>query len=220
METGQSSIIQPSHFSADLPRQIESIMSKQKTVFLLIGVAVIVLGLVFWMGQRKKARLAAEKAAVVQPQAQPPKETDEESPAPQPASIDTGSSQVAPLPPGPPAAEQSARISKKDRLTEGLGVAAGVRNKMTKYYQSHNSWPDSNVDMGLPPPEAYSMNTLQSVTVSGAGKIVLLFVPSRGTEEKVLLQGAANKAGDITWACTSPDIRDIEQLINYCTYSK
>jgi hypothetical protein len=195
-------------------------MSKQKTVLLLIGVAVIVLGLVFWTGQKKKARLAAEKAAVVQPQAQPPKETDEEIPAPQPAAMDTGGSQVAPLPPGPPAAEQSARISQKDRLTEGLGVAAGVRNKMTKYYRSHNSWPDSNAETGLPGPEAYAVNTLQSVTVSPNGKIVLLFVPSRGKEAKLFLQGTANKTGDITWACTSPDIRDIEQLITYCTYSK
>lgn len=194
-------------------------MSKPKTVFVLIGVAVIVMGLVFWMGQKKKARLAAEKAVVTQPQVQPPKATDEEIPPPQTAATDTGS-QIAPLPPRPPAAEQSARISKKDRLVEGLGVAAGIRNKMTKYYQSHNRWPDSNVEMGLPLPERYAVNTLQSVTVSGAGKIVLLFVPSRGKEEKVLLQAAVNKAGDITWACTSPDIGDIEQLINYCTYSK
>ena len=195
-------------------------MSIQKAVFILIGLTVIVLGLVFWNGQKKKARLAAENAAVVQPQAQPAKETDEESPAPQPAAIDTGSSQVAPLPPGPPAAEQSARITQKDRLTEGLGVAAGVRNKMTKYFQSHSNWPDSNAEMGLPLPERYAANTLQSVTVSPNGKIVLLFVPSRGKEARLLLQGAKNKAGDITWACTSPDISEIEQLISYCTYSK
>jgi hypothetical protein len=195
-------------------------MSMQKTVFLVFGAVIIVLGVAFWMGQKKKARLAAEKVVVTQPQAQPPKETDEEIPAPQPAAIDTGGSQVAPLPPGPPAAEQSARISKKDRLAEGLGVAAGIRNKMAKYYRSHNSWPDSNAEMGLPLPERYAVNTLRSVTASTNGKIVLLFAPSLGIEEKVVLQGAANKAGDITWACTSQDIRDIEQLIPYCTYSK
>ena len=194
-------------------------MSKQKTVFLLIGAAVIVLGLVFWMGQKKKARLAAEKAVVTQPQAQAPKETEEESPAPQNAATDTGS-QIAPLPAAPPAAEQSPRISQKDRLAEGLGVAAGVRNKMTKYYRSHKGWPGSNAGMGLPPPEGYAVNTLQSVTVSANGKIVLLFIPGRGKEEKVFMQGVADKAGDITWACTSPDIRDIGQLIDYCTYSK
>lgn len=192
-------------------------MSKQKTVFLGIGAAVIVLGLVFWMGQKKKARLAAEKVAVAESQGQFPKETEGEIPAPQNAATDTGS-QIAPLPAPPPAAEQSALISQKDRLTEGLGVAAGVRNAMTKYYRSHNSWPGSNVEMGLAPPEGYTVNTLQSLTVLPNGKIVLLFVPSRGKEEKVFLQGAANKADDITWACTSPDIRNIEQLIHYCTY--
>ena len=137
-------------------------MSKQKTAFLLIGAALIVLGLVFWSGQKKKARLAAEKAAVTQPQAQAPKEAEEETPAPQIAATDSGS-QIAPLPAAPPAAEQSARISKKDRLADGLGLAAGVRNKMTKYYRSHKSWPGSNAEAGLPPPEGYRVNTLQSV---------------------------------------------------------
>ena len=197
-------------------------MSKQKTVFLFIGAAVIVLGLVFWMGQKKKARLAAEKVAVAESQRQPAKKTEVEIPEPENTATDAGShtgSQIAPLPATPRAAEQSALITQKDRLTEGLGVAAGVRNAMTKYYRSHNGWPGSNVEMGLAPPESYTVNTLQSVTVLPNGKIVLLFVPSRGKEDKMFLQGAANKAGDITWACTSPDIRNIEQLIQYCTYS-
>ncbi len=192
-------------------------MSKQKTVLLSIAAAAIVLALVFWIGHKKKARLAAEKVAVAELQGQPPTEAEAEVPAPQNTTTDTGG-QYAPLPSGPPAAEQSAFISQKDRLTEGLGVAASVRNAMAKYYRINNGWPGSNAELGLPPPERYTVNTLQSVTVSSSGKIVLVFVPSRGKEEKVMLQGAASKAGDITWTCTSPDIRNIDQLIRYCTY--
>lgn len=109
------------------------------------------------------------------------------------------------------------------RLTQGLAIASNLKVHIMAYFYEHNKWPQSNQMAGAASPESYSKPPYGSAVIHSAnvlpdGKIMIQFAPENDATEHLWLHATGTDPQEIHWQCTSPDMRDIGELISQCKY--
>ncbi|MFZ5663283.1 MAG: pilin [Pseudomonadota bacterium] len=97
----------------------------------------------------------------------------------------------------------------RSQVAEGFSVASGARDAVVTYYGERGSFPPSNGDAGMPPPDTYSSRYLSSVSVTAAGQIEIPFAPSAHAliAGQTLVLEAHPAGGSISWTCSGLDSR-------------
>lgn len=99
------------------------------------------------------------------------------------------------------------------RVAEGLGQIGPFKNALAIYYLSDGTWPTSNAEAGLSPPESYSSEFIARVEVAGGGSghVTITFtaeaVPSSGGPATIVFAPQAS-GGGFTWDCTGGTLAD------------
>lgn len=95
-------------------------------------------------------------------------------------------------------------------LSEGLAVAAPVKVQVVIYYQEYGSLPSSNGDLGLPAPNRFKRQSLQSLAISKGGIITLTYDRKSGVQQGVVeLIPVVDGRGRIQWECFTPNYPDL-----------
>ncbi|HET7592025.1 MAG TPA: RDD family protein [Rhodanobacteraceae bacterium] len=101
-------------------------------------------------------------------------------------------------------------------VSEGLRVTERARALVAEYIGQRGALPDSNIDLGLPRPEAIRARYVSSVRVTG-GRVVVTY----GNQADSLIRGGhvvispQGNAAMLQWRCSSPDI-DARYLPRQC----
>lgn len=92
---------------------------------------------------------------------------------------------------------------KRARVSEGLGLATGVKHMVVEYYASNSQWPASNSAAGVAEPTEIQGESVRSVTVMGNGVIQIAF--RENVQDGGLLELLpASAALQVNWTCRSP----------------
>lgn len=121
--------------------------------------------------------------------------------------------------------ELSERGKRAKALSEAVMISQEVKMATAEYFQSEGKWPVNQLAIGMPPAERYKNETLRSVSIEPFGqslRIRIKFIsPQSSTgslEQQLHYLGNTSEAGRISWACVSPDIKDIAELLPTCKY--
>lgn len=117
--------------------------------------------------------------------------------------------------------QQIDRAKQGRALSEGLMAAQQTKLSVVEYFQTEGKWPVSNQELGLPAAESYRTETLRSLNLEPYAKAVRIrvnFVNGAGAEQQLFIVAETSGAGQITWTCRSPDVKDIQELIPTCRY--
>jgi len=91
------------------------------------------------------------------------------------------------------------------QVTEGLTMASAAKAAVAETYANSGTFPANNANAGLGVATDIKGKYVDSVTVSGAGVITVLFGSGANTNiqnKGVILTPTASTNGDVTWACT------------------
>ena len=117
--------------------------------------------------------------------------------------------------------QQIDRAKRARAFSEGFMAAQQAKLSVGEYFQAEGKWPTSNKELGLPTAESYRTETLRSLNVEPAAKAVRIrvkFVNQSGVEQQLLMVAETSEAGQITWTCRSPDVKDIQEIMPTCRY--
>ncbi|HET9031460.1 MAG TPA: pilin [Dokdonella sp.] len=132
-------------------------------------------------------------------------------------------------------ADQQARIEQGRNLVEQTiadeRAAAAIRNDIaaissaraaiTESYMNTGRMPASNAEAGLPEPEKYKGQSLQSMTISDGGRILLSFDAASGVDGGMIEwlpdPGGIESMG-LQWHCQTHDYPMITRIVPSCEY--
>ncbi len=117
--------------------------------------------------------------------------------------------------------QQIDRARRGRAFSEGFMAAQQAKLSVVEYFQTEGRWPTGNKELGLPAAESYRTETLRSLNVEPAAKAVRIrvkFVNQSGAEQQLLMVAETSEAGQITWTCRSPDVKDIQEIMPTCRY--
>ncbi|GAA5165244.1 pilin [Viridibacterium curvum] len=187
-----------------------------------LGIAVVIAAVVaagFWM-QGERSKLAAEKARLAEAEARLGAGVEQGVRAldaaagrvgQETAALNDAVSAGASL-----AAAQRQRALQTGRLMEAFVAAMQVKAAIVSAYQSNDAWPRDNREAGVPAPEDFRNERIYSLYVQPGGQIRVVLAQDGKPAESLILQGSVNRAGLVSWQCSSPDLADIEQLVPAC----
>lgn len=102
------------------------------------------------------------------------------------------------------------QYTARARVTEGLSLAAPMKNKIAEYYQTNSDWPDSNPSAGVPPASEHETEYVDTIEVSQSardGTITITYktsgIPELTTTSNTLIitPTADPTSYTITWEC-------------------
>jgi Pilin (bacterial filament) len=117
--------------------------------------------------------------------------------------------------------QQMDRAKRGRALGEAIVAAQSVKLGATEYFLSEGKWPVNNKSMGLPAAESFQTETLQSVTIEPfekSARILVKFVNESRTGQQIMMVANVSGAGQVTWTCASPDVKDIQDIVPSCRY--
>lgn len=132
-------------------------------------------------------------------------------------------------------AEQQARVAQGRKLVEqtiaderaaeairsDIVAISSARLAITETYMSTGRMPANNAEAGLPDPDKYKGQSLQSMTVSEGGRILLSFDAASGVEggtiEWLPDPGGIESMG-LQWQCQTRDYPMIARVVSSCEY--
>jgi hypothetical protein len=118
--------------------------------------------------------------------------------------------------------QQQIALSKRARpLSEAFMAAHQARLATIEFFQSEGKWPTFNKEVGLPAADSFQTETIRSVALEPAAKgarIRVKFKNESGTEQQLLMLANLNGAGQVSWSCVSPDVKDIQEVLPGCRY--
>jgi hypothetical protein len=100
-------------------------------------------------------------------------------------------------------------------------AADRAQTAMAEYYANHHAWPAKNEDLGLPPPDSYTGESLRRMEIMGPA-INLTFDAKSGVDgARITLNALPTRdmAMGINWDCIS-NIADIAMILPTCKYTK
>ena len=117
--------------------------------------------------------------------------------------------------------QQMDRAKRGRALGEAIVAAQSVKLGATEYFLSEGKWPANNKSMGLPAAESFQTDTLQSVSIEPfekSARILVKFVNESRTGQQIMMIANVSGAGQVTWTCVSPDVKDIQDIVPSCRY--
>lgn len=120
------------------------------------------------------------------------------------------------------AEQERAHYTAAAYLAEGLTAAANTKPMIVEFYMQNGGWPDSNEDIGLPGPEAFTGRALKSVAVSGGGVVTLTYNEKTGVNGGTiqLVPELDEATGQVKWRCESTSYSEITVTIPQCLYRR
>lgn len=96
--------------------------------------------------------------------------------------------------------------TKRARVSEGLGLAAGAKTAVTEFTASNNRFPSSNASAGIAAMGSITGNAVTSVEVASGGTITVVYNDKVENGKKIVLTPTTT-AGGVTWSCkTNSDL--------------
>jgi Pilin (bacterial filament) len=117
--------------------------------------------------------------------------------------------------------QQMDRAKRGRALGEAIVAAQSIKLGATEYFLSEGKWPINNKSMGLPAAESFQTETLQSVNIEPfekSARIRVKFMNESRAEQQIMMIANVSGAGQITWTCVSPDVKDISEIMPSCRY--
>lgn len=117
--------------------------------------------------------------------------------------------------------QQMERAKRGRALGEAIVAAQSVKLGATEYFLSEGKWPANNKSMGLPAAESFQTDTVQSVSIEPfekSARILVKFVNESRTGQQIMMIANVSGAGQVTWTCVSPDVKDIQDIVPSCRY--
>lgn len=118
--------------------------------------------------------------------------------------------------------QQQTTLSNRVRpLSEAFMAAQQVKFAAAEFFQSEGKWPTFNKEVGLPVADSFQTETIRSVALELAAKgarIRVKFKNESGTEQQLLMLASLSGAGQVSWSCISPDVKDIHDILPSCRY--
>lgn len=118
--------------------------------------------------------------------------------------------------------QQQIALSNRARpLSEAYMAAQQVRLATTEFFQSEGKWPTFNKEVGLPAADSFQTETIRSVALEPAAqgaRIRVKFKNESGIEQQLLMLANSSSAGQASWRCISPDVKDIQDILPNCRY--
>jgi hypothetical protein len=118
--------------------------------------------------------------------------------------------------------QQQTTLSNRARpLSEAFVAAQQVKLAATEFFQSEGKWPTFNKEVGLPSADSFQTETIRTVALEPAAKgarIRVKFKNESGTEQQLLMFANVSGAGQVTWSCISPDVKDVQEILPGCRY--
>jgi type IV pilus assembly protein PilA len=102
------------------------------------------------------------------------------------------------------------QYTARARVTEGLSLAAPIKNKIAEHYQTNSEWPDSNSNAGVPPASEYETEYVETIEISQSaqdGTITITYKTSgipevtAATNTLIMTPTADPTSYTITWEC-------------------
>ena len=90
--------------------------------------------------------------------------------------------------------------TKRARVSEGLGLAAGAKTSVAEFVSSNNRFPAANASAGLAASGSITGNAVKSVAVSTGGQITVTF-NDKVTDNATIIVVPTTTAGGVTWSC-------------------
>ncbi len=118
--------------------------------------------------------------------------------------------------------QQQTTLSNRARpLSEAFIAAQQVKLATAEFFQSEGKWPTFNKEVGLPAADSFQTETIRSVALEPAAKgarIRIKFKNETGIEQQLLMLANLGGAGQVSWSCISPDVKDINEILPGCRY--
>lgn len=102
------------------------------------------------------------------------------------------------------------QYTARARVTEGLSLAAPMKNKIAEYYQTNSDWPSDNASAGIPSPGEYDTEYVETIEISQSaqdGTITITYKTSgipeitAATNTLIITPTADPVSYTITWEC-------------------
>ncbi len=117
--------------------------------------------------------------------------------------------------------EQREHYKRAVGLMEGLRGAQQMRISVMEYYQTEGRWPVSNKAMGAFLPDEFRTTLIDHISVEPFGKTARIRIAVNsptGTTQHISLIANESRTGQISWDCSSEDIKDISKYVSACEY--
>jgi hypothetical protein len=114
--------------------------------------------------------------------------------------------------------EQRDLAIRANQFTDGFAAMQQVKVQVAEYVASSGKWPANNTDVGAPAPESFRTESLNQVKIEPFEKTARIRAVVGAGNERIDLIARMNGAGNITWQCVSPDVKDIQTFFSTCVY--
>ncbi len=105
-------------------------------------------------------------------------------------------------------------------LSEGLMLATQSKLLVSEHYLDNGEFPDSNDQVGLPPPHTITATGVSRIEVSWNGVIIIGYNQKTGIEDgEVTLRPTFSPTRGILWECESRSFSGIERYMPQCRYT-
>ena len=91
------------------------------------------------------------------------------------------------------------------KVTEGLSLASAGKTAISEYFASNGTIPGNNTQAGMALSEEISGNSVDNVTVTGAGAISVVMSTAQIAGSTIILT-PTTAAGKVVWNCTGGNL--------------
>ncbi len=91
------------------------------------------------------------------------------------------------------------------KVTEGLSLASAGKTAISEYFASNGTLPGNNTQAGMALSEEISGNSVDNVTVTGAGAISVVMSTAQIAGSTIILT-PTTAAGKVVWNCTGGNL--------------
>ncbi len=116
---------------------------------------------------------------------------------------------------------QMEKGKRAQRIASALAVSQQFKVTAAEHYQSTGQWPKNNKELGLAAPESFRGDVLLSAAIepyANTSRVRVRYVDDQSLERELHLIASVNAAGSFSWQCLSPDMQNIGEFAQGCSY--
>jgi len=112
-------------------------------------------------------------------------------------------------------------IKPSDSILNDYSVVQAAKMNIAEQYAYNGTFPNSNMEARIAPPEKFRGMTLLSLTISEGGRINLEFDALSGHDGgliQIIPDSSLAESIGLQWRCMTSDYPDIDKIIKNCKY--
>jgi hypothetical protein len=106
--------------------------------------------------------------------------------------------------------------TQTNAVSEAVQAVAPVEQAVASFRLSHDGFPASNGEAGLPPPARYASNSVKSIAIGPDGVVDVALTAASGVDDGVIRFrpefAPQSGGGDVHWTCASASYANIGDL--------